>query len=73
VHKSIHLNFKSTVRNNVDYSGRESFMKKPPKRGLSGPFRWTVRDTSVYLEQELCKSQTFYYGLSKGENNIVRD
>ena len=42
-------------------------------RGLSGPFRWTVRDTSVYLGQELCKFHNFYYGLSDGKKSIVRD
>jgi hypothetical protein len=41
--------------------------------GLSGPFRQTVRDTSVYLGQELCKFHNFYYGLSDGKKSIVRD
>jgi hypothetical protein len=42
-------------------------------RRRSGPFRRTVRDTSVYLEQELCKFENFYYGLPNGKNSIVRD
>jgi hypothetical protein len=44
-----------------------------PKRGPSGPLRWTVRGTKVTLGQEHCKNTSLHYGPSDREASTVRD
>jgi hypothetical protein len=56
VHKFNHLNSKSTFWNTVDYFRHEKLLEISPVHGPSKPFRGTVRDTSVSLGQELCKT-----------------
>jgi hypothetical protein len=50
-----------------------SSLKKRTKRGLSGPLRWTVRDTKESLGQEHCINASLHYGASEGKTSTVRD
>jgi hypothetical protein len=44
---------KRIVRNNIDYSGQELFLEISQVHGPSGPFRWTIHNTSMHFEQKL--------------------
>jgi hypothetical protein len=59
VHKSIYLISKSIVRNTVDYSEQEKIFENSHMRELFRPFRRAVRDTKLYLGQELCKTHIY--------------
>jgi hypothetical protein len=73
VYKSIHINSKLIVKNNIDYYGHECFLEKSPMSGSSMPFQRTVRDTSMHLGEELRWKPHFYYELSEGEKSIICD